>query len=175
VVRGWDGLRKGHLPLLSIAAARRLFSVSAQLGSAFAAILYQERDQTPHAIHSDCVKDSTFSPPRVKQTGTLQQAEVVGKRRGGNTHAGGDLAGRQSTRSCFNQQAKRRETVLVCECGQGSNSFTRFHVSRIIEITREFKVASLPVFTSAVFTAIGLSTPVASDGKPRVGRQGHIL
>lgn len=102
---------------------------------ALATILRQVTDDGVHGLKAGGIDHRPPIPPHRDKPSFAQAIEM--KRQGVWRHVERfrNLSGRQTFRSCLDQQTERVETALLRERGEGRNSLVLFHISILIEVS----------------------------------------
>lgn len=103
------------------------------VGAALAAVLREVGQQFIHRFVFRGINQRPASPAEADQAGVSQLIQMERQCGIRDIQFYGNLAGRHSSGSRTNEQAKYSQAVVMGEGGQGSDGVRRFHISKIIE------------------------------------------
>ena len=102
-----------------------------------AAVLDQEREQSPDALQLDSIDDAPLVAARAEETGALELGEVRRHRRGPDAAAQGDLARGQPERPLAHEEPEHAQPMLLGQSGQCLDRGSLLHISDIAEISKD--------------------------------------
>jgi ACR3 family arsenite transporter len=108
-------------------------------GGSPAAVLGEIAYKPVHVLEIRRIEDEASLLPAAQQAGARQMRKVEGKRRGRQIEFFADRARREFLRTIFDKQAVHGEASDLRQRAQGIDELCRFHISRIMIISKHVK------------------------------------
>jgi len=128
---------------MSRSGQRRAIRTAGLSGKA-ATVLCEKSDQGVHALEVWAVEEVAAVSSADDESGLNEALQVKRQRGRGKIQTFGQLGGRISLRTTFDQEAVHAEARFRRERIQGADSFHRFHFSNYMEVLQDCNARGVP-------------------------------